>query len=86
MSYSRKSEGMCQYVYGTSDWVVPLNEFVSDAVLDKVQDLIRQKEQIWAHLAKRIPEIQDAAYGPANALKGILEDRKALRRKFITRT
>lgn len=27
VSYSRKAVGMCQYVYGNSDWVIPLNEF-----------------------------------------------------------
>ena len=25
LSYSQKSIGMCQYVYGTKEWVVPIN-------------------------------------------------------------
>lgn len=85
VAYSRKGAGMCQYVYGSSDWVVPLYEFVPDTVLDKVRDLIRQKEQIWAYLAKRIPEIQEAAYGPVKALKEILENKETLWGKCIFR-
>lgn len=47
--------------------------FVPDSVLDKVRELIGQKEEIRGHLAKRIPEIQEAAYSPVKALKEILE-------------
>lgn len=73
VSYSHKSVGMCQYVYGNSDWVIPLNEFVPDSVLEKVRELIGQKEEIRAYLAKRIPEIQQDAYRPMRTLKGMLE-------------
>jgi len=84
VSYSRKAVGMCQYVYGNSDWVIPLNEFVPDSALDKVRELIGQKEEICAYLAKRIPEIQEAAYSPVKALKEMLEGKEASRGKGIS--
>ena len=83
VAYSRKAVGMCQYVYGNGDWVIPLNEFVPDSVLVKVTELISQKEEIRAYLAKRIPEIQAAAYSPVKALKEMLEGKEASRGKGL---
>lgn len=84
VAYSRKAVGMCQYVYGNGDWVIPLNEFVPDSVLDKVRELISQKEEIRSYLAKRIPEIQEAAYGPVKVLKKMLEGMETSRGKGIS--
>ena len=84
VSYSRKAVGMCQYVYGNGDWVIPLNEFVPDNVLDKIMELIGRKEEIRTYLAKRIPEIQEAAYSPVKALKEMLEGKEASRGKGIS--
>jgi len=84
ISYSRKAEGMCQYVYGNSDWVVPLNEFLPDSISRKVSRLIGQVEETRGYLAKRIPEIQDDAFRPAKALKDMLEGRQTCRGKAIS--
>ena len=75
VSYSRKAVGMCQYVYGNSDWVIPLNEFESDHILEKVRLMIKQQKKIRAYLAERIPEIQQDAYRPMQRLKEMFEDR-----------
>ena len=75
VSYSRKAVGMCQYVYGNSGWVIPLNEFESDHTLEKVRLMIKQQKKIRAYLAERIPEIQQDAYRPMQMLKEMLEDR-----------
>lgn len=86
LSYSRKAVGMCQYVYGNRDWVVPLNEFLPDSILGKVSRLISQVEETRGYLAKRIPEIQDAASRPAKALKDMLESRVSwMKKPFPTR-
>lgn len=72
VSYSSKATGMCEYVYGNGDWVIPLHEFGSNHTLEKVTLMIEQQQQIRAYLAKRIPEIQQDAYRPMQTLKGIL--------------
>lgn len=72
VSYSRKAVGMCEYVYGNGDWVIPLNEFGSNHTLEKIRSIIKQQQQIRAYLAKRIPEIQHDAYRPIQTLKEIL--------------
>ncbi len=69
VSYSRKAEGMCQYVYGNKDWVVPLKDFRPDCVLKKVSTLLAHVHQTRAYLAKRIPEIHADAFRPARTLK-----------------
>jgi len=83
VAYSHKAVGMCEYVYGNRDWVIPLNEFVPDSVLDKVGELISQKEEMSAYLAKCIPEIQEAVCSSVKALKEMLEGKEASRGKGI---
>ena len=73
VAYSRKTIGMCQYVYGNCDWIIPLNEFVSNFALEKVRLMINQQQKIRSYLAERIPEIQKDAYRPMRALKKMLE-------------
>jgi len=75
VAYSRKSVGMCQYVYGNTEWVIPLNEFVSDHALEKIRSMINQRQKIRAYLAERIPEIQQDAYRPMKRLKKVLHIR-----------
>jgi colanic acid/amylovoran biosynthesis protein len=73
ISYSHKAVGMCQYIYGNGDWVIPLSEFGSVHVLEKVRLMKEQQQKIRAYLAKRIPEIQQDAYRPMQALKEKLD-------------
>lgn len=76
VSYSRKAVGMCQYVYGNSNWVVPLDEFLPDSISQKVSRLIGQVEETRGYLAKRIPEIQQDASRSVQSLKEIFEGRE----------
>jgi len=74
VAYSRKAVGMCQYVYGNGDWVLPLNEFSKEGVLEeKVRSTKKQEHAIRAYLEKRIPEIRQDAYQPMQRLKKLLE-------------
>jgi polysaccharide pyruvyl transferase WcaK-like protein len=75
VSYSRKAEGMCRYVYGNGDWVVPLREFSTEGVLEeKVRSMKNHETAIRDYLDKRIPEIQQDAYRPMQRLREVLED------------
>lgn len=73
VSYSQKAFGMCQYVYGNSDWVIPLNKFSYDNVVKKVRLMINQQKKIQLFLSRRIPEIQQDAHLPIQALSKILK-------------
>ena len=85
LSYSRKAVGMCQYVYGNSEWTVPLTEFLPDHILRKLGKLMGQIDETRGYLAKRIPEIQDAAFRPARALKDMLEGRATWHGRVMSR-
>lgn len=75
ISYSRKSEGMCRYVYGNKDWVLQLHEFAIESVLEKqVGAMINTNYELRAYLNKRIPEIQKEAHHPMQRLKEIFDD------------
>ena len=76
VAYSRKAVGMCQYVYGNGNgnWVLPLNEFSKDCVLEeKIRSMKNQEPAIRNYLEKRIPEIQKDSYRPMRKLKEVLD-------------
>jgi polysaccharide pyruvyl transferase WcaK-like protein len=72
LSYSQKSLGMCEYIYGRRDWVHPIDAFGSDACLATVGRMLEAREQIQASLAARIPEVQADARRPLQALKRLI--------------
>ena len=73
VSYSPKALGMCQYVYGNSDWVIPLNKFTYDDVVKKVRLMINQQKKIRLFLSRRITEIQEEAHLPIQVLSEMLK-------------
>jgi len=81
VAYSAKAIGMCQYVYGNSDWVIHLSEFSTDGVLEeKVRFMKNHESEIRDYLDSRIPEIQQEAYRPMHRLREVLGDGKPLRK------
>lgn len=76
VAYSSKAVGMCQYVYGNGDWVLPLSEFSKEGVLEeKIRSMKKQESEIRDYLEKRIPEIQKDSYRPMRRLKEVLGSR-----------
>lgn len=73
IAYTRKAEGMCQYVYGNKKWMVQLSELGKENILeDKVRDMKKENSEIRDYLAKRIPEIQNDSYLPIKSLRKVL--------------
>ena len=72
VSYSHKTIGMCQYVYGDGDWLIPLNKFNCEYVLGKVRLMINQQQRLRAYLAERVPVIQQDAHRPMQTLSEML--------------
>lgn len=73
IAYSQKAVGMCQYVYGNGDWVLPLSLFTEEGVIEKkVRSIKDQEVKIRDYLAGRIPEIQQEALLPLARLKEVL--------------
>ena len=78
VAYSHKAHGMCRYVYGNDDWVIPLDELAVEHVLEtKIRLMLDQELEIRAYLDRRIPEIQQDAYRPMQRLKKVLEEWEA---------
>jgi len=74
VAYSRKAEGMCKYVYGNSEWVLPVSELTKEGALEhKVRSMMNQESKIRTFLQKRIPEIQQETNLPIKRLKEVLE-------------
>mgnify|MGYP005757747481 CR=1 FL=1 len=57
LSYSQKSIGMCEYIYGCREWVIGLNE-VEERLLDTVESIIEQHDSIVEFLCIRNKEIE----------------------------
>ena len=72
IAYSQKAVGMCQYVYGNSDWVFPLSAFTQEGVVEeKVRFMKNQEIKVREYMSKRIPEIQQEAFLPMQRLKSL---------------
>jgi len=73
VAYSHKAVGMCRYVYGNDNWVLPLSEFMKEYMLEeKVLSMKNQLPRVQDYLSKRIPEIQQEAYSSSLRLKEVL--------------
>ncbi len=72
VSYSQKSVGMAQYVYGHTRWVVPVQDVCANTLLPKITDMLSQREDLARHFACRLPEIQADARRPVEALARLL--------------
>ena len=72
ISYSKKSEGMACYVYGTKKWVIPLMSFESISVIPLLKMMISEKDNIKLFLEKRIHQIKLDAFKPLEILSNIL--------------
>jgi len=60
LSYSPKSVGMCQYVYGSRDWVVPLSAG-KEEVMRRLDELIGRGEAVRSVLQERVPQLKAEA-------------------------
>lgn len=63
---------MAEYVYGNTQWLIPLREFGSQRALKIVSDLISENEPVRSHLKNRLPEIQKDVRSAAMALAEII--------------
>jgi polysaccharide pyruvyl transferase WcaK-like protein len=64
LSYSPKSVGMCEYVYGSREWVLPVDAG-PDSILDTVKRLLKQSDAIGCFLSDRMPSVK------ADAVKAV---------------
>ena len=61
LSYSQKAIGMCEYVYGTNAWVLPLQE--AETVLPgKLGELLADAQWIHEDLTRRVADIRSETF------------------------
>lgn len=72
VSYSKKSEGMANYIYGNNRWIIPLKNFESNTVLTLVSTMISEKEKLKIFLEKRKSQIKLDAFKPLEKLEKII--------------
>jgi polysaccharide pyruvyl transferase WcaK-like protein len=69
ISYSQKSKGMVEYVYGNSDWILNLNDMNSKNLLMKVVSMQKQEKSIKTHLKNFMEKITPNSY--LNLIKNV---------------
>jgi len=70
VSYSRKAAGMCRYVYGNGEWLVPIDRIASCG--GKIETMLGKEREIRDYLSQRIPDIRRDAYQQIRALQGLI--------------
>lgn len=59
LSYSKKSQGMCEYVYGNQEWVFPLTDFRLDQINLWIEKMLLCKSEINKNLSIKNIEFQN---------------------------
>lgn len=70
LSYSQKSVGVCEYVYGNQDYLVELSNIDSD-LISKIEYMLSNVEIIHNYLSRRNIEIQEEYISKCKEIRGI---------------
>jgi len=73
VSYSQKSIGMCEYVYGDKKWVVDLKN-IKDELPPKIEMIFKDREPISEEIKKRNLEIYDYYNNHLSDIKSLIYD------------
>lgn len=57
LSYSEKSKGVAKFVYGNDNWVLSFDELETH-LLDKINQMLDQRDEIHSYLEERIEDIR----------------------------
>lgn len=71
ISYSQKSKGMSEYVYGNYDWVVDMSD-MKNSLLKRIKDMNDQAEEIRKYLFNRNREIEEDYICSVSRIKDLL--------------
>jgi hypothetical protein len=71
LSYSSKSIGMSEYVYGNRKWVLPVDAS-TESTLDAAKALLGQSAAIRSFLRERMVSIRADAFGIVDVLESVL--------------
>jgi polysaccharide pyruvyl transferase WcaK-like protein len=73
LAYSAKAPGMAEYVYGHSRWVLPVNDFCSEASLKLLAEFLGERAAVREALGQRMPSIQADARNALDALARLVD-------------
>lgn len=58
LSYSEKAKGMSNFIYGTDEWCLPINQ-IENNLARKTMEMLSKKDKIKKYLESRIKDIRD---------------------------
>lgn len=73
VSYSKKTEGMANYIYKNNRWIISLENMEEDTVLKLIKSMISEKGDLKVFLENRMKNIRLNAYQPLSQLNQILK-------------
>lgn len=72
LSYSQKSIGMCKYIYGNDEYLIPLKD-IEKELINKAIKAIQESEMLSNRLKSRNEEIREYYESNLNAIRKILD-------------
>lgn len=73
-SYSMKSRGLNEDIYGHTDYCMGPNELKPRIIADRIGSLLKEADGVRRHLKERIPHVQRMAMNAGEILRGILQE------------
>lgn len=65
LSYSQKSVGMCEFVYGTDRWVLPLGDAMRE-LPSRLASLSESSEEIHSSLLRKVGDIREGVFSSSS--------------------
>jgi polysaccharide pyruvyl transferase WcaK-like protein len=79
LSYSQKAIGMAEYVYGSRQWALPVDDFASRGLTLALRRMLQERTQIADYLRQRTVQIQEDMRAAVHALEELLPSKSPLR-------
>jgi polysaccharide pyruvyl transferase WcaK-like protein len=76
LAYSTKAVGINQEVYGTQDYCVRPEAITPHEVVERIVDMLDNRERIRNHLEGRIPRIREMVYKAGSILGQLLGEQQ----------
>lgn len=77
LSYSRKAPGMAEYVYGSQQWLLPVQEFTTESLVGSISALLGSRRELQQRLRAASRRFQRDAMRAGEALKEMLSSELA---------
>ena len=74
IGYSLKARGINKDIFGHTDWVLPVDRFAPEVLVERCRTLLDQRDAVHTHLVNTMPAIRELSYSAGRYLADVMKD------------